>query len=90
MLQTATTTWNLGPTHSVAEFKVKHIMISNVEGQIRRPQRDIHRRATDPSRQGSLGQYQPGALGDYKDQPQRLRPHLERRVRLAVFSSVTT
>jgi len=33
VLQTATTTWNLDPTHSVAEFKVKHMMISNVEGQ---------------------------------------------------------
>jgi polyisoprenoid-binding protein YceI len=31
--QTATTTWNLDPVHSVAEFKVKHMMISNVKGQ---------------------------------------------------------
>jgi polyisoprenoid-binding protein YceI len=30
--QTATTTWNIDPTHSVAEFKVKHMMISNVKG----------------------------------------------------------
>lgn len=29
----ATTTWNLDPTHSVAEFKVRHMMISNVKGQ---------------------------------------------------------
>jgi polyisoprenoid-binding protein YceI len=29
----ATTTWNLDPAHSVAEFKVKHMMISNVKGQ---------------------------------------------------------
>ena len=28
-----TTTWNLDPVHSVAEFKVKHMMISNVKGQ---------------------------------------------------------
>jgi polyisoprenoid-binding protein YceI len=27
-----TTTWNLDPSHSVAEFKVKHMMISNVKG----------------------------------------------------------
>ena len=27
-----TTTWNIDPTHSVAEFKVKHMMISNVKG----------------------------------------------------------
>ncbi len=32
VLQTATTTWNLDPTHSVAEFKVKQMMICNVEG----------------------------------------------------------
>jgi len=25
-----TTTWNLDPAHTVAEFKVKHMMISNV------------------------------------------------------------
>lgn len=31
--ETATTTWNLDPVHSVAEFKVKHMMISNVKGQ---------------------------------------------------------
>jgi polyisoprenoid-binding protein YceI len=31
--QTATSTWNLDPVHSVAEFKVKHMMISNVKGQ---------------------------------------------------------
>ena len=30
--QTATTTWNIDPVHSVAEFKVKHMMISNVKG----------------------------------------------------------
>jgi polyisoprenoid-binding protein YceI len=28
-----TTTWSIDPTHSVAEFKVKHMMISNVKGQ---------------------------------------------------------
>jgi polyisoprenoid-binding protein YceI len=31
-----TTTWNLDPVHSVAEFKVKHMMISNVKGQFTR------------------------------------------------------
>jgi polyisoprenoid-binding protein YceI len=28
----AATTWNIDPAHSVAEFKVKHMMISNVKG----------------------------------------------------------
>jgi len=31
--QPAVTTWNIDPVHSVAEFKVKHMMISNVKGQ---------------------------------------------------------
>src|SRR5580765_6793690 len=34
--QTSTTTWNLDPAHSVAEFKVRHMMISNVKGQFPR------------------------------------------------------
>src|SRR5438477_11575264 len=29
----STSTWNIDPAHSVAEFKVKHMMISNVKGQ---------------------------------------------------------
>lgn len=28
-----TTTWKIDPVHSAAEFKVKHMMISNVKGQ---------------------------------------------------------
>lgn len=31
--KTQTTTWNIDPVHSAAEFKVKHLMISNVKGQ---------------------------------------------------------
>ena len=30
---TTTSTWNIDPVHSVVEFKVKHMMISNVKGQ---------------------------------------------------------
>jgi polyisoprenoid-binding protein YceI len=30
----ALTTWNIDPAHSAAEFKVKHMMISNVKGKI--------------------------------------------------------
>lgn len=30
---TASTTWNLDPAHSVAEFKVRHMMISYVSGK---------------------------------------------------------
>jgi polyisoprenoid-binding protein YceI len=31
--ETIVTTWNIDPVHSAAEFKVKHMMISNVKGQ---------------------------------------------------------
>jgi polyisoprenoid-binding protein YceI len=30
---TTTTTWNVDPVHSHAQFKVKHMMISNVKGE---------------------------------------------------------
>jgi polyisoprenoid-binding protein YceI len=30
--QTTATTWNIDPAHTVAEFKVKHMMIANVKG----------------------------------------------------------
>ncbi|HEY6339040.1 MAG TPA: YceI family protein [Candidatus Sulfotelmatobacter sp.] len=30
--QTSTATWNIDPAHAVAEFKVSHMMISNVKG----------------------------------------------------------
>lgn len=30
---TAVTTWKIDPAHSVAEFKVKHMMIANVKGK---------------------------------------------------------
>ena len=32
---TATTIWNIDPVHSHAEFKVKHMMISNVKGEFK-------------------------------------------------------
>src|SRR6516225_9834898 len=31
-IQAETTTWNIDPVHSTAEFKVRHMMISNVKG----------------------------------------------------------
>jgi polyisoprenoid-binding protein YceI len=30
---TTTTTWNIDPAHTIAEFKVRHMMIANVKGQ---------------------------------------------------------
>jgi len=33
--QTTTTVWNLDPAHTTAEFKVRHMMITNVKGQFK-------------------------------------------------------
>jgi len=34
--QISTTTWNIDPVHSAAEFKVSPMMISNLKGQFAR------------------------------------------------------
>jgi len=34
--QPSTTTWNIDPAHTTAEFKVRHMMITNVRGQFSR------------------------------------------------------
>ena len=31
--ETSTTTWNIDPAHSMAEFRIRHMMIANVKGQ---------------------------------------------------------
>jgi polyisoprenoid-binding protein YceI len=33
LIEVRTSTWNIDPSHTVAEFKVRHMMISNVKGQ---------------------------------------------------------
>ncbi len=48
--QTATSTWNIDPVHSVAEFKVKHMMISNVKGQFSGLQGVLTHDETDPTK----------------------------------------
>jgi len=47
--QTATTTWNLDPAHSVADFKVKHMMISNVRGRFAKVSGSLTRDEADPA-----------------------------------------
>src|SRR3974377_882603 len=32
-VKSTTSTWNIDPVHSTAQFKVKHMMISNVKGE---------------------------------------------------------
>ena len=46
----STSTWNIDPTHSVAEFKVKHMMISNVKGQFSKLSGTLTRDESDPTR----------------------------------------
>ncbi len=62
--QTATTTWNIDPVHSVAEFKVKHMMISNVKGQFTRvkgvlalDETDLTNSHVEASDRGGLNQH---------------------------------
>ena len=42
-------TWKIDPAHSSAEFKVKHMMISNVKGSIRGIVGELTEHATDAS-----------------------------------------
>jgi polyisoprenoid-binding protein YceI len=44
---TATTTWNIDAAHSAAEFKVKHMMISNVKGSFSGLSGVLNENATD-------------------------------------------
>ncbi len=47
--QTATTTWNIDPDHTVAEFKVKHMMIANVKGHFSGVSGVLVRDESDPA-----------------------------------------
>ena len=48
--QTTTTTWNIDPAHTVAEFKVKHMMIANVKGHFSKVSGVLVRDASDPAK----------------------------------------
>lgn len=48
-LQPETTTWNIDPVHTVAEFKVKHMMISNVKGHFTGVSGFFHLNESDPT-----------------------------------------
>jgi len=45
----ATTTWKIDPAHSAAEFKVKHMMISNVKGTFQGLEGALTEDAADPA-----------------------------------------
>ena len=48
-IQTAVTIWNIDPVHSVAEFKVKHMMISNVKGTFTGLDGVLNQHPSDPA-----------------------------------------
>jgi polyisoprenoid-binding protein YceI len=45
----AITTWNIDPAHSAAEFKVKHMMISNVKGKFNGISGSLNLNQSDPT-----------------------------------------
>jgi polyisoprenoid-binding protein YceI len=47
--RTSITTWNIDPAHSVAEFKVKHMMIANVKGHFSKVSGMLVRDESDPA-----------------------------------------
>jgi len=47
---TSTVTWNIDPAHSAAEFKVKHMMISNVKGSFNGISGTLIEDTADPTR----------------------------------------
>src|SRR5271170_6450549 len=47
--QTSTTTWNIDPAHSMAEFKVKRMMIANVKGHVTKVSGVLVRDESDPA-----------------------------------------
>jgi polyisoprenoid-binding protein YceI len=46
---TAVSTWNIDPVHSIAEFRVKHLMISSVRGQFTGVSGSLTYNAGDPA-----------------------------------------
>jgi polyisoprenoid-binding protein YceI len=44
-----TTTWNIDPAHTAAEFKVKHMMIANVKGHFAKVSGVLIRDESDPT-----------------------------------------
>ena len=47
--QSLTTVWNIDPAHTVAEFKVKHMMIANVKGHFAKVSGVLIRDESDPT-----------------------------------------
>lgn len=66
--QTSTTTWNIDPTHSVAEFKVKHMMISNVKGHFTKVSGALTLDESDLAKSHVEAVIEAGSIGTRDDQ----------------------
>ncbi|WP_251106728.1 YceI family protein [Alloacidobacterium dinghuense] len=58
----AISTWNIDPVHSVAEFKVKHMMISNVKGQFTGVNGTLSLHETDVTNSGVKAAIEVGSI----------------------------
>lgn len=68
-LQSATArTYALDPTHSIAEFAVKHLMIATVTGHVRLKEGRIEVDAKDPSRSKVVAVLDPASVATGVDQ----------------------
>ena len=64
----AVTTWNIDPAHSAAEFKVKHMMISNVKGKFGGITGKLVLDESDPTRSTIEAEIPVATLGTHDDQ----------------------
>ena len=65
---TAITTWNIDPAHTVAEFKVKHMMISNVKGQFTRVKGVLTLNETDPAQSSMEASIEAASISTREEQ----------------------
>lgn len=60
--KTATSTWTIDPVHSVAEFAVKHMMVSTVKGRFRSLEGRIHIDEAEPAASSVVGSIDVGSI----------------------------
>src|SRR5271167_2853170 len=59
---TTATTWNIDPAHSGAEFKVKHMMISNVKGHFAKVSGTLILNESEPAKSSIEAVIEAGSL----------------------------
>ena len=66
--QTATSTWNIDPAHTTAEFKVKHMMIANVKGHFTKVSGVLTRDESNPANSRVEATIEAGSIHTRDDQ----------------------